>query len=171
MDSSKKKRTIIIVIAVVAIALCSCSVICVVAGGGGLVTGVIKAKQERDDVAAVLDQFMREMEAKNVTEAFALFSARARRQMTVSDLEETIEGSNYILFSGYESITISSLSIKAAVNTNPNAPQGTIAEVVAAVAYEGDITGKLSCILEQEDGEWRLHHFSITVPPSKLDAP
>jgi hypothetical protein len=167
----KKRRTTVIVVAVVVVAVCLCSSICVVAGGWGIVTGIIKAAQERDDVTAVIDQFMGEMEKKDAAAAYALFSTRAQRQMVLSNLEKLVEGSNYVIFDGYESVVVTNLSIKAAFNTNANAARGTIAEVAAVVTYEGGITGKLTAILEEEDGEWRLHNFNITVPPSKMDSP
>jgi hypothetical protein len=164
----KKQRTIVIIVVALIAVMCLCIGICVIAGGFGTVTGIIRTAQERDDVTAVIDQFMRAMEKKDAPAAYALFSTRAQRQMDLSDLEEMVTGSNYVVFDGYESIVVTNLGIKAAFNTNPDVAQGTIAEVVAAITYKGGVTGKLTAVLEEEDGEWRLHNFNITVPPSKL---
>jgi len=169
--AKRKRRNIIIVVGVIAALVCLCIGICVVAGGWGAVTGLIKVAQERDDVSAVIDEFMREMEKENAVAAYALFSTRAQRQIPLSDIEEMLEGNNFVLFEGYESVMVTNLSIKAAFNTNPDLPQGTIAEVAGTVTYKGGITGGLTAVLEEEGDEWRMHRINVTVPPSKMTSP
>jgi hypothetical protein len=165
------RRTVVIVAGVVVAAICLCIGICVVAGGWGTVTGLIRVAQERDDVTAVIDEFMLKMEKKDAAAAYALFSTRAQRQIPLSSIEEMLEGNNYVLFDGYESATVTNLNLNAAFNTNPDLPQGTVAKVTGIVTYEGGITGKVTATLEEENGTWRLHYINVTVPPSKLDSP
>lgn len=167
----KRKRTVVIALAAIAATLCLCVGACLVFGGWGAVTGIIRGMREHDDVAVVLDQFMRHMERKEASTAFALFSQRAQRQVDLSELEAATKGHNYALFEGYESLAIRHLGLKAALNTNPDLPQGTIAEVSAAVTYRGGFVGTLTAVLEKEDGVWRLHGFNIVVPPDKIASP
>ena len=167
----KTRRTAVIVVGVVIATVCLCVGICIIAGGWGTVTGLIRVAQERDDVIAVIDEFMREMEGRDAAAAYALFSTRAQRQIPLSDIEEMLEGNNYVLFEGYENVVVTNLSVKAAFSTDPDLPQGTIAEVTGVVKYEGGITGRLTAVLEEEGGEWRLHNINVTVPPSKITSP
>jgi hypothetical protein len=144
--------------------LCLCIFPCL-----GLVgTGVGKVIVERAPVEATLDTFMKNMEAKVVESAYALFSPRAQRQMPIIDIEELIQGNNYKVFEGYESLTIQNFNLTAAANTNPDMPQGTVAKVTAMVSYSDGFTGNLTAVLEKVDGEWRLFNFHVNVPPDKF---
>ena len=142
-----------------------------VAGGWGLVTGIIRVAQERDDVTAVIDEFMREMEKENAVAAYALFSTRAQRQVPLSGIEELLEGSNYALFEGYDSVMVTDVTINAEFNTDLDLPQGAVAEVSGPVTYQGGITGSFTAVLEKEGDEWRLHFINVTVPPDKIPSP
>jgi hypothetical protein len=90
-----------------------------------VVAGFGKVIVELAPVEAALDTLMKDMEAKDVESAFALFSPRAQRQMSITDLEELTEGNNYRLFEGYESISLK-IRIIRCVDTNPDMPQGTV---------------------------------------------
>jgi hypothetical protein len=125
---------------------------------------------EQAPVEATLDTLMKNMEAKDVESAFALFSPRAQRQMSITDLEELTEGNNYRLFEGYESISLQNIELLAAVDTNPDMPQGTIANVTAILFYADGLTGDLTAVLEKVDGKWRLFSFSVNVPSDKFQA-
>lgn len=160
----KSRKTLVIVLVALAIGLCLCAVICVIAGG----TGIVRVALERDDVELVLDQFMQAMARKDVDAAYALYSARAQRQMPRSRLEELLQGNNLALFDGYTSLQVMNLNISKAINTNPDLPQGTIAKVSGSVSYEGGFTGRFEAILERENDAWKLHYINITVPPDKI---
>ena len=160
----KSNKNLWIVAGIIIAVLCLCSILCVALVG----TGVGKVMVERAPVEATLDNLMKNMEAKDVESAFALFSPRAQRQMSITDLEELTEGNNYKVFEGYESISIQNLNLTAAANTNPDLPQGTVANVTAIVSYAEGFTGDLTAVLEKVDGEWKLFNFHVNVPPDKF---
>ncbi len=154
----------IIGIVVAIVGFCVCSIICV----AGAVLGIEKAFVEQALVESVLDYYMKCMEAKDVESAFALFSPRAQRQFPVSKLQELIEGNNYVIFEGYQKLSVQSLNISAAVNTNPDLPQGTVAKVTGIISYEDNFQGTFNGTLENVDGNWRIDGMSVIVPPNKI---
>lgn len=161
----KKSNKNLWIIAGITIALiCICSIICLALFG----TGVGKIMVERAPVEAVLDSFMKYMEAKDVESAYALFSPRVQRQIPIDDVQEMIKGNNYVLFENYQSISVQHINLTAAVNTNPDLPQGTVANVRGFIEYSDDFTGNFTATLEKVDGLWMIHRIDITVSPNKL---
>ena len=158
-------------IAALVVMACLVSGICIAAGGWGAISAVTSLAQDREDVTVVIDAFMHEMEQEDAEGAYALFSTRAQRQIPLSDLEELLEGNNYVLSEGYKCVTVSNISVSTAFNSKPNAPQGTVAEVSGPVTYAGGFTGRFTAVLEKEGDEWKLHHINITVPPDKFGSP
>ncbi len=157
------KKTWVIVGIVIAV-LCLCSIICVAVFG----TSMYKVYTEKAPVESVLDAYMRHMANKDAESAYALFSPRAQRQIPISKLQEMLEGNNYILFEGYQSLSVSNLNISASANTNPDLPQGTVAKVTGVIIFEGNIQGSFNGVLEKVDGEWMIDGMYITVPPDKI---
>lgn len=167
----KRSNKLPIIIVLVVVISCLCIGICTVAGGRGTITGLMKVNQERDNVAAVIEEFMQAMMVRDTEAAYALFSTRAQRQTPLSDVEEMLAGNNYVLFENYQSTLVTNLSIKAAFNTNDNLPQGTVAEAQGTISYDDGFTGTVMAVLEEENDEWRLHNIHITVPPNKFGNP
>lgn len=160
-EPRKSKRNPWIMAGIVLVMLCLCSIVCV-----SLVrTGV---DDERAPVEATLDTFLKDLAAKDTVSAFALFSPRAQRQISITELEDLVEGNNYLVVEGYKSIAIENLKLTAVANTNPNVPQGTVANVTAVVHYDDGFTGNLTAVLEKVDDEWRLFNFNVVVPPDKF---
>jgi hypothetical protein len=147
------------------VALCICTIVGITLLG----KTAIGFRDDHAEVQEVIDSFMNLMADKNVDKAFDLFSSRAQKNVSVSNLEEMIEGSNFALLDGYEHIEITNFNLRKAFNSNPNMPQGTVAEVNGLVYYEGEITGSFEAILEKENDEWRLHFINITAPPEKFE--
>jgi hypothetical protein len=56
------------------------------------------------------------------------------------------------------------------VNSNPDAPQGTVAEVSGTISYAGGIKGDFDAVLEKHGGKWQLDSINITVPPDKVSS-
>ncbi|MBN2003569.1 MAG: hypothetical protein JXA21_09460 [Anaerolineae bacterium] len=161
---AKSKKVLWVILALVVGVSCLASVICFATFGYGLV----KTAREKAPVESVLDSYMQAMADKDIESAYALFSPRAQRQIPLSKLQELIEGNNYVVFEGYQSLSVQTLNIKAVANTNPDVPQGTVAEVTGIVAYDHDVQGKFTGTLEKVDDVWQLDAIYITVPPSKL---
>lgn len=163
-QAEKPKRNLKLIFGIAAIVVCSCLTI----GGAIVATGLNKVSDEKAPIEAVLDDFMRDMVAEDVEAALELFSPRAQRQFSKTDLDALLEGNNYVLFEGYQSLMIGNLNIKAVANTNPDVPQGTVAEVSGIITYENDFSGRFVATLEKDDGDWFLFFINITVPPDKL---
>jgi hypothetical protein len=160
----KSNKNLWIILGIVIAAICICSILCVAL----IATGAGKIMVEKAPVEAVLDSFMKDMEAKDVKSAYTLFSPRSKQQTPITEFEKMIQGNNYVIFEGYESLTVQNLNMGTAANTNPNMPQGTFANVTGAVSYKGGFTGKLTAVLEKVDGEWKLFNIYVTVPPDKF---
>lgn len=162
--TQKSKKKTWVIVGIVLGVLLLCSIVCVAVFG----TSLYKVLTEKAPVEAVLDAYMQHMVNEDVESAYALFSPRAQRQIPISKVQEMLEGNNYFLFEGYQSLTLSNLNISAAVNTNPDVPQGTVANVTGVIIFEGDIQGSFTGILEKVDGEWMIDAINITVPPGKI---
>jgi hypothetical protein len=161
---AQRKGRLAFALVALLLALGLCVVICVAASA----TSSARTDAEKPGIESVLDQFMNAMERRDLDEAYSLFSTRARRQVSRSEIGGLLEGSNYVLVEGYQRLSITRLRIEVAVNTNPDIPQGTLAHVEAAVEYEGGFTGSMQALLEQEQGEWRLFTMNVQVPPDKF---
>lgn len=159
----RSRRTLFIVVSIIALSLCACVGIAALTIG----RGILSLGTEQATITPVLDQFMQAMVSRDVNGAYALFSTRAQRQTPITDVETMFEGANYVLFEGYQSLTIESTNLSTNVNTDQDVPQGQVATVSGTITYAGDITGSFRATLEKEGGAWRLHAINITVPPSK----
>jgi hypothetical protein len=162
----KSNKKIWIIAGIVIFFICICSIVGVflIVKGAGSITS------EKAPLETILDTFMIKMEAQEFEGAYALFSPRAQRQIPIIELEKLGQGNNTILFKGYESITIQGLNIATSVNTNPDLPQGIVANINGTITYSGGFSGQLSAILEKVDGVWMIDKINVTVPPDKLES-
>lgn len=149
---------------IVVAVICICSVLCLVLLG----TSFGKVMVEKAPVEAVLDDFMVKMTAKDIESAYELFSPRVQRQISLENVQEMADGNNYVLFEGYQDLSVTNLNIGPAVNTNPDMPQGTVANVSGEISYSGGFVGHFEAILEKVERNWRLHYINVTVPPDKI---
>jgi hypothetical protein len=164
LQPKKSNKNTWIIVGIAIAVVCLCSVACLAIFG----TSMFKVLQEKEPVETVLDSYMQHMADKDTESAYALFSPRAQRQIPISELENMIEGNNYILFEGYQSLSVSNLNISAAANTNPDLPQGTVAKVTGILMFEGNIQGSFEGVLEKVDDKWMIDGMFITVPPDKI---
>jgi hypothetical protein len=160
--SSNKK--ILLIVGVVIAVICLCLIVCIILSA----TGLGKVMKEKAPIEAILDAYMRDMETKDLEGAYELYSPRVQRRMPLADLEEMIQGNNYVLFEGYQSLSVQNLNIRATANTNKDLPQGTVATVDGIITYEGGITGELYAVLEKVEGAWKIHFIRVIVPPDKF---
>lgn len=160
----RSKRNIWIISGAVVGVLCLCSIVCIAVFGASM----YKVYTERAPIEAVLDAYMGHMANQDADHAYALFSPRAQRQIPLAEVQAMLEGNNYFLFEGYRSLSVTNINISAAVNTNPDLPQGTVAEVTGVITYEGDIQGSFNGVLEKVGGQWMIDGIYVTVPPSKF---
>jgi hypothetical protein len=163
-QSKKSNKNIWLIVGIAIVVLCLCSIACVAIFGAGM----YKIYTEKAPVESVLNDYMRYMATKDAESAYALFSPRAQRQIPISKIQEMLEGNNYFLFEGYQSLSVSNLNISAAANTNPDMPQGTVAKVTGVINFEGGIQGSFNGTLEKVDGKWMIDGIYVTVPPDKI---
>ncbi len=166
--SQQSNKSLWVILAVAIGLVCCCSVICLVAIGlGGLGTfGAIAT--EKAPIESVLGSYMKYMDAKDAKSAYALLSPRAQRQIPLSKVEELLEGNNYVVFEGYQSLSVGNLNISAAANTNPDVPQGTVANVTGTIKFKGGFQGTFTGVLEKVDGKWQIDSMYVVVPPDKV---
>jgi hypothetical protein len=167
MPVKKSNKTLWIIVAVflaVMAVMCICSTFTI----ASIISVFLSGMKERAPVELVLDTFMSDMEAKDVEGAFDLFSPRAQRQMTQSDLKDWIRGNNYVCFDGYQNLSIDNIKFTSAANTNPNSPQGIVVTTSGTISYRDGFTGTYTAVLEKVEGVWMLYKIDVTVPPNKL---
>jgi hypothetical protein len=164
VEPKKSNKKLWIIMGIVLGVLACCCLIAVVATG----MGVISSAREKYPVEKVLDSYMYAMKIKNAERAYEMFSPRAQRQIPISKIQELFEGNNYVLFDGYQSLSVKTIKIAATVNTNPDLPQGTVATVTGTIAYQDGIEGTFNGTLEKVEDTWRIDGIYVHVPPSKF---
>ena len=162
---TKSRRTLWIILGSVSAVL----VLCIVLAALVIGRSVLSISTEQAAITPVVDRFMHAMTEHDAQAAYRLFSTRAQRQTPIANLTTLLEGPNYVLFDGYQSVTIDATNLTSTVNTNPDVPQGSVANVNGTVTYTGGVSGSFRATLEKEDGDWRLFYINVTVPPSKIN--
>jgi hypothetical protein len=160
----KSNKNIWIIAGIAVGIVCLCSIICIAVFGGSM----FRIYKEKAPVESVLDAYMTAMVNKDADSAYALFSPRAQRQIPVSKIQELLDGNNFVVFEGYQSLSIGNINISATANTNPDLPQGIVAKVNGIVTYEDDVQGTFNGILEKVGDQWMIDSMFVTVPPSKI---
>lgn len=162
-----RRRSLTTILAIVGVVLL---VPCVCCGGLAALMGrgVYVAATERGNVELVVDQYMRQMEARDAEGAYALFSARARRQTTREQIEQLQNGPFHELFTDYEKATVTNISVTTGFNSNQDQAQGTVANVQGTIAYSGGVGGTFRGVLEREGDQWRIHNINVNVPAGQV---
>jgi hypothetical protein len=171
---SKSNKKLWILLGVAISILCCISIICIAVIEPLLfnasMMGVDKASTEmaieKAPIESIIDSYMEYMAAKDAERAYALISPRAQQEIKISKIQELLKN-NYVLFEGYQSLSIYSVNVGAFVNINPNARQGIITSVSGIITYENDIQRTFSGTVEKVNGEWQIADVYITLPPIK----
>ena len=171
VPANKSSRNIFLIIGGLIVFLCGClgiSGLCVGISGGTIGALVVKTYTEGPKVESVIDEYMGLMAGKDASQAYSLLSTRAKRNVSLADNEKLLEGNNYTLFEGYRGLTITSFTLNATVDSDPDMPQGQVAEVEGEISYSDGYTGAFTAVLEKDGDEWRLFSINISVPPDKF---
>jgi len=163
-QAKKSNRNVFIFIGVSLILIC----LCVGVTGLTIGKGIVMFNMEQPKVENVIDEYMTAMADKDASQAYKLLSTRAKRNVSLADNEILLEGNNYVLFEGYLSVTLASLTLNTTFDTDPDMPQGVVAEVDGMISYADGFTGDFTAVLEREGEEWRLYSINLSVPPNKL---
>lgn len=122
---------------------------------------------DRGRVSGVLDSYMDDMVNKDAESAFFLFNPKSSDKFSLSKLKEYCHRKDYVLYDGYQRLEINSLEMTMAFNTNPELPQGVVANVKATIYYENGYIGKMEATLEKYYGFWTIYNLDVSVPPDK----
>lgn len=123
---------------------------------------------EQPEVLAVIDHFMYLMKYNNAEDAYNLFSARQQKITSLQDIEEMLDGDNYLMFEGYWELNLIEFEISIQKSYNLDWPQGTVAYVFCEVLYQKENLQLLEAILEKQDGEWKLADIFVYPPSDNL---
>jgi hypothetical protein len=107
----------------------------------------------------IVTQFMTAMLNKDIPTASALFPTGSEAE--IGPQLEGLIGTQFYLFEGYQSITVTS------INVSTEGGQ-TSATLEGNVAYAGELTGSFQAAFVKEGDAWKLANINITVPPEKL---
>jgi len=163
-ESPKSRKNTGLIIRITIAIILLCVIICVAIFGASM----YEIYTEKGPIESVLDAYMQHMVNKDTDSAYSLWSPRAQRQISVSEIEEMLEGNNYALFEDYRSLSVSNINISFAANTNPDIPQGTVAKVNGVVFFENGIQGSFNGTLEKVDDKWMIDSMYVVVPPNKI---
>lgn len=143
----------------VLVAFFCCGGLCVIPIG----RAVYQAATERDDVEQLLTAFLADLEAKDFEACLAHFSARSIRVASLST-EKMEQLASDPAFRGARTAHITTINVTYAFNSNPDLPQGTVANVSGTATYEDGSTATLQATLEKEDQTWRIHKLVLNRP-------
>lgn len=124
--------------------------------------------RQQSKIEALVDEYMVAMAGGNALGAYTLFSPRAQRQMTVTDIEQLTRGDAYLAFQEYQSAHVNSLVVRIVISTNPDSPQGFVAEITGSIGYDDRTEGSFAAVLERSASQWRLFNIRITPPLERL---
>lgn len=133
----------------------------------GYQQAVAYVESEKPSVQRSVNAFMVHMNSQDPAEAYTVFSPRSRRLTPLTTLEKMVE-SNYVLFEGYKSVTITDLRISQNYDSNDNKPQGTVGYATGTILYKNGAEGDFVAILEKEGIHWLIYSINLDVPQSKV---
>ena len=130
----------------------------------GCVADLFGGDRQAAEAMQVAVRFMQLMKAKTPQAAESLFSQDANPDEVHRELLEVDAGANFVLFEGYQSLTLSGYNVGHQQGCLLNSH--TI-ELNAVVHYDDGSLGAFSGKLLKENGGWGLTGFNVTVPPAK----
>jgi hypothetical protein len=142
--------------------------LCVGIAGAGIGMSMRELFTQGPTIESVIDAYMIALADQDAQRAYALMSTRAKRNVSLADIEMGLQGNNYTVFEGYQSLTVTDLTINFTSDPDPDMPQGEVAEVQGMISYTYDFTGTFAVVLEKEGDEWRIYGINVNVPPDKF---
>lgn len=121
------------------------------------------AKASAGEWEVVADAFMTAMAAGDTSEAYALFSAEAQRDLPASQLKRANVGSERVHFEGYLDLEITGWYLTYSTG-------GTYVELSGTVDYDGGHQGAFDAVLKKRGDRWLVHTFNVAAPPEKVAA-
>jgi hypothetical protein len=142
--------------------ICCCMFICMAT----IAVGVGYFAAEKAGVESVLDSFMKNMAARDAESAYALFSPRAQRQFSISKIQQELDDNNFVLFDGYQGLFVLTININPAANSDPDKPQGIVADVTGIITYKSGVQGDFNATLEKVNNKWKIYGMNVILKPN-----
>lgn len=143
-------------------------IICCLTCAGIFFSGFRSYAREKASIEKVLDKYMTAMADKDAAGAYDLFSPRTKKKIPLTKLKEQLKGNNYIIFRGYQSLSVENLTLGVRANTNPESPQGVVASGSGKIIYDDGFEGIIGVSLEKVEDIWMISSVNITIPPDKI---
>ncbi len=159
------RRKLVITLGILLGLLCLCLTLC----AGTLGLRGVQAMREQAQVERVIDAFMRAMADKDVEKAYGLCSTRFKSEKTMADLELALQGNNFVVFAGYQSLRVDSTDVLASINMfRAGGSPSTVMSVRGTVTYDDGYTGTFEAVMDREAEAWRVSRINVVVPPDKF---
>jgi hypothetical protein len=162
----RSHRKVLLITGLLLAGLCLCS------GSLALLVwrGTVAALDENNGVGVTIDRFMQAASRGDVESAYDQFSERGKHNTPLERLQEFFSHPvNNALFAGYQRSQVENVNVTQKANSDPNAAQGTVAEINGTLTYEGGYTGNFEAMLEREGNGWKLYGINVTVQPQKIE--
>lgn len=157
--SERRRKVMLAIIASIAGACITLS-LCFALVGGQYFANI----GENGNAAAVAEQYMRRMAERDPAGAYALFSTRAKGNLTLTDLERRLEGDGFANYAGFTLLQVDDANIEQITSADPSLAQGRIATITATISYQDGHSAQLRATLEQEGAIWRIHTIDVIAP-------
>ena len=117
---------------------------------------------------ARLHVFMQKMARKDFESAYSLYAPQAKEEISLSDLQEMIEGSGSLMFEGYKGYTVRDFDLRVPyrIPDGPEPPPYS-AKVEGTMFYEGKSSRPFNAVLVLIDDRWAIESLQIDSPPSQ----
>lgn len=154
-----RKHTYLTLLLLIALAFAGVSMIRLAAN-----VAIVEVVQNKSTIEPLIDEYMQAMNESDAEHAYALFSTRAQRQMSMADIESLLHDDTFVLFDGYQSAHVDIISTSMTISTYPGSPQGLVARVKGSVFYIGGLQGSFDAVLEMNGEHWRLFNIQVNRP-------
>lgn len=113
-----------------------------------------------DAAQALLDEYMRAMQAQHTMQALSCFSEPTKTQKAL--LDKQMQGVDLARYAGYETLEIEYFEAGAI-------PGGAQATVIARVHYQSQNTGLLYARLDSGSDEWKIDEIWVYLSPQEVE--
>jgi hypothetical protein len=125
---------------------------------------------QQSEVGGVIDALISAMAAGETDRAYVLFSSQIQGQELKDNLESSLTGGAFAIYADYRGLELSNLFIGLQTSTDPDEPQGVVANATGLVYYQDGSPSRFEAVLIREQGVWKLWSMRIDIAPEKLDA-
>lgn len=123
-----------------------------------------EARENLDEWQALTNDYMRAMSERDVAAAYQLFDPEMQDRMSQADLAAFIDGPFFVLFEGYQDLSVESWYVNFTDEGTMAELSGPVKYLVGSTPYEGFFEAQLT----QQGEAWRIWSINVAAPPEKL---